>query len=86
MHTHCIRHFHVMRRDLVYLKFIIEAHEGLATLSTADKLGSIVRISYHYLFSEAMESLLAAVQQEIPMLETTAACLGSAAADQLNAG
>lgn len=71
MQRTCIRHFQVNRRDLVYLKFILEAHEGLATLSTADKLKSIVRISYHDVVGQTMESLLAALQQEIQMLETS---------------
>jgi hypothetical protein len=65
------RFFRVDRRDLVYLKFIMEAHEGLATLSTADKIESIVRVTYHDCCSLAVESMLAALQKEIVLTETS---------------
>jgi hypothetical protein len=39
------RYFRVGRRDLAYLKFIIEAYDGLATLSTVEREGAIVSIT-----------------------------------------
>ena len=41
------RYFRVSRHDLVYLKFILEAYEGLAVLSTIEREGAIVRIGIH---------------------------------------
>ncbi|SNB48106.1 DUF4911 domain-containing protein [Geobacter sp. DSM 9736] len=67
-----VRHFRIMRRELIYLKFIMEAYEGLATLSTADKLNGIVRISYDPAFAPDVEDLLSALQQETGMVEVVA--------------
>ena len=40
-----VRYFRVARRELVYLKFILEAYEGMSTLSTVDRSGGIVRLA-----------------------------------------
>lgn len=63
------RYFRVDRRDLVYLKFILEAYEGLSTLSTADREGMIVRISYSRCFTPDIDSLLRALAKEISLTE-----------------
>lgn len=65
------RHFRVERRDLVYLKFIVEAYEGLATLSTADRERGIVVITYHRHFAEDIDALLNALGTEIALQEVT---------------
>lgn len=65
------RHFRVERRDLVYLKFIVEAYEGLATLSTADRERGIVVITYHRYFAEDIDALLNALGTEIALQEVT---------------
>lgn len=63
------RYFRVNRRELVYLKFILEAYEGLSTLSTVDREGVIVRIGYPRCFSRDMDSLLQALGNEIALAE-----------------
>jgi len=63
------RYFRVNRPDLVYLKFILEAYEGLAVLSTADREGAIVRISYPLFSKEELDLLLSALAREIAMTE-----------------
>ena len=63
------RYFRVNRHDLVYLKFILEAYEGLAVLSTVEREGAVVRIGYPH-FSEAdVNDLLIALSGEIDMTE-----------------
>lgn len=65
-----VRYFTVPRRHMAYLKFVMEAYEGLATLSTADKLNCIVRVSWDSSSTPALEGLLRALQQEIELVET----------------
>jgi hypothetical protein len=66
-----VRYFNVGRRDLVYLKFILEAYEGMSTLSTVEPHGVIVRLSIPAGFEADMESLLAAMRADMPMAEVT---------------
>ncbi|WP_298434122.1 DUF4911 domain-containing protein [Geobacter sp.] len=65
------RYFRVERRELVYLKFIVEAYEGLATLSTADRERGIVAISYPRHFAEDLDALLTELGTEIALQEVT---------------
>lgn len=65
------RYFQVARRDLVYLKFIVEAHEGIATLSTADRESGTVAITYHRYFTEEVNSLLESLGTEIAIKEVS---------------
>jgi hypothetical protein len=71
-----VRYFQVNRRDLVYLKFILEAYEGMSTMSTVSKDGVIVRITVPAGFAADMDSLLAALATEIPLQETVAPAIG----------
>ena len=66
-----VRYFKIERRDLVYLKFILEAYEGMSTLSTVEKKGAIVRLSIPAGFEEAIQGVIDAVGEEIPILEVT---------------
>jgi hypothetical protein len=63
------RYFRVNKRDLVYLKFILEAYEGLSTLSTAAREGMVVRVSYPQCFSRDIDLLLRALGEEISLTE-----------------
>ncbi len=63
------RYFRVHRHDLVYLKFIIEAYEGLATMSTVNRDGVIIRVAYPSFFSRDVADLLQALGKEIEMTE-----------------
>jgi hypothetical protein len=63
------RYFRVTGRDLVYLKFILEAYEGLATMSTADKANGIVSVTYSDCFAATVDALLTALSGEISLSE-----------------
>jgi hypothetical protein len=63
------RYFRVERHDLVYLKFILEAYEGMATLSTVEREGAIVRIGYPHFSGGDLDALLHALGKEITMTE-----------------
>jgi hypothetical protein len=63
------RYFRVARHDLVYLKFILEAYEGLAVLSTVEREGAIVRIGYPHFSAEDVDRLLHALSGEIDLQE-----------------
>ena len=39
------RYFKVRHRDMVYLKFILEAYEGMNVMSTVDNVAGIIRIA-----------------------------------------
>ena len=64
------RYFRVSRREMVYLKFITETYEGLLTVSTVDKTGGVIRVSYPACFRQDAEDLLLALAGEIPLEET----------------
>ncbi len=63
------RYFRVDRRDLVYLKFILEAYEGLAVLSTVEREGMVVRIACPHFFAADVDALLKALAGEIGITE-----------------
>lgn len=67
--TDIIRYFRVDRRDLVYLKFILEAYEGMSTLSTVDKSGVIVQLTIPAGFAPDMAQLIEEMQREITLTE-----------------
>jgi hypothetical protein len=62
-------YFRVNRRDLVYLKFILEAYEGMSTLSTIDRLGMIVQLTIPSEFSTDMQMLLETLAAEVQLTE-----------------
>jgi len=65
------RYFQLAGRDLVYLKFILEAYEGLSTMSTVDAGKGIVRVSYPRPFAADVAALLEALGAEIALTEVT---------------
>lgn len=64
-----VRFFKIERRDLVYLKFILEAYEGMSTLSTVAPKEGIVRLSVQAGFEADIQSVLEAVGAEITIQE-----------------
>lgn len=64
-----VRFFRVDRRDLVYLKFVLEAYEGMSTLSTVEPKGVIVRLSVPCGFEDEMRRIIDALSAEIPLAE-----------------
>lgn len=66
----CTRYFRLDRRDLVYLKFILEAYEGLSTLSTVEKDATLVRVSTFPWCAADVDALIESLRKEIPLIET----------------
>ncbi len=69
MNTMQTRYFRLDRRDLVYLKFILEAYEGLATISTVQQEETVVEISCPTSFTVDVADLIRALQGEIALTE-----------------
>lgn len=61
------RYFRVRHRDMVYLKFILEAYEGMNTMSTVDNGAGIIRIAVMPGFGEDMDGLLAELGRRVAM-------------------
>ena len=64
------RFFRIERRDLAYLKFVIEAYDGLAVVSTVDRDGPLIRIQTTPSLVAELDRLLIALAQEIAMTES----------------
>ena len=60
--------FQVQRKELVYLKFILEAYEGMSTLSTVDQQRGIVQVVIPTPFLTDMKLLLETIGQEISLI------------------
>ena len=72
MKVDIVRYFRVERRDLVYLKFILESYEGMSTLSTVEKQAAIVRLTIPAGFAADIQKLIEAVSADISLTEVTA--------------
>lgn len=59
--------FKVNRRDMVYLKFILEAYEGMNVMSTVDNVAGIIRIAVMPGFEADMDELLAELGKVVQM-------------------
>ncbi len=66
----CTRYFRLDRRNLVYLKFVLEAYEGLSTLSTVEGDGTLVRITTFPWCAGDVDALIEALRKEISISET----------------
>jgi hypothetical protein len=63
------RYFKVRHRDMVYLKFILEAYEGMNVMSTVDNVAGIIRIAIMEGFEADMDGLLAELGRQVAMEE-----------------
>jgi len=63
------RYYQLASRDLVYMKFILEAYEGLSTMSTMDGKRGIVRVNYPLPFAGEVAALMEALAGEIAVSE-----------------
>lgn len=63
------RYFQVERRELVFLKFVLEAYEGMSTLSTFDNKAGIVKLTIPVGFAADMADLIDALSREIRLIE-----------------
>jgi hypothetical protein len=61
------RYFRVKHRDMVYLKFILEAYEGMNVMSTVDNQAGIIRIAIMPGFEHDMDALLGELGAKVPM-------------------
>jgi len=61
------RYFKVFHRDMVYLKFILEAYEGMNVMSTVDNVAGIIRIAIMEGFEADMDELLADLGRQVSM-------------------
>jgi hypothetical protein len=64
-----VRYFRVERRDIVFLKFILEAYEGLSTMSTVDNRQGIVSITFGDWAAQDVSSLVDALSRDIGITE-----------------
>ena len=61
------RYFKVRHCDMVYLKFILEAYEGMNVMSTVDNVAGIIRIAIMEGFEADMDGLLAELGRQVAM-------------------
>jgi hypothetical protein len=64
-----VRFFRVDRRHIAYLRFTLEAYDGLATLTTLDPRQGIVALSFPDCFAADVDDLVAALDREIGLTE-----------------
>jgi hypothetical protein len=65
--TMICRYFKVAHRDMVYLKFILEAYEGMNVMSTVDNKAGIIRIAIMPGFVADMDGLLVDLGRQVTM-------------------
>lgn len=65
------RYFKVAKRDIVFLKFILEAYEGMNVMSTVNNDAGIIRILIMPGFEEDMNSLLVKLGEKTVMEPVT---------------
>ena len=62
------RYFKVAHRDMVFLKFILEAYEGMNVMSTVDNKAGIIRIAIMPGFVADMDALLVDLGRQVTMV------------------
>jgi hypothetical protein len=60
-------YFRIRRRDIAYLKFILESYEGLGVLRTIDPREGIVEVMVPPGLEKDMEMVLEGLGNEIPI-------------------
>ena len=60
-------YFKVKRRDIAYMKFILESYEGLGVLRTIDPRSGIVEVMVPPGLEEDLEMVLEGLGDEIPI-------------------
>ena len=64
-----LRNLRIDRKDIAYLKYILEGYEGLATVTTIQRGEPAVRLSVAPDFSSDVDGILEALRGEIDMCE-----------------
>ena len=57
------------RKDISWMKFLFEGYEGLGTITTIDKNGSIIELTIPSDFASDINEILDALQEEIDFQE-----------------
>ena len=57
------------RKDIAYVKFILEGYEGIALATTIDNIESIIQLTIVPDFKSDVEMLLTALRKEIDFSE-----------------
>ena len=57
------------RRDIAYIKYILEGYEGLATITTVDRDKSVIQFSILPDFASDVDGILEALKREIDIYE-----------------
>ena len=60
-------YFRIRRRDIAYMKFILESYEGLGVMRTIDPREAIVEVMVPPGLKKDMEMVLEGLGSEIPM-------------------
>lgn len=63
------RNLKLDRRDIAYVKYILEGYEGLATVTTIDRSEAVIRLFIMPDFAPDVDGILEALQGEINMCE-----------------
>ena len=66
-----VRHYRVDRRQIAFLRFIIEAYDGAAGLTTVDPAKGIVRLYIAPGCRSLIDSLVAHLRDQIVMVPLT---------------
>ena len=60
-------YFRVNRKDIAYMKFVLESYEGLGVFRTVDPRSGIVEVMVPPGLEKDMEMVLEGLRDEIPM-------------------
>ena len=63
------QYYKVQRRDVSYIKFILEGYEGLAVVTTVDRYDSIIKVLIAPDFAEEASGIMNALMDEIDFEE-----------------
>lgn len=63
------KYFKINRRDISYLKFVLEGYEGLAVVTTIDRYEAVVKIVIPLDFVFEVENIIRAIKDEIDIEE-----------------
>ena len=63
------QYYKVQRRDVSYIKFILEGYEGLAVVTTVDRYDSIIKVLIAPDFAEEATGIMNALMDEIDFEE-----------------
>jgi len=63
------KYFKINRKDISYIKFVLEGYEGLAMVTTIDRYDAIVKLVIAPDFVSEVENIVMALKDEIDIEE-----------------